>query len=169
MEFAISWLILGLRTANERRRYFVTTSSIAGRKPRISPVSTFIIGSHRPYRSNTTTLDLWWWSWLYIEVLLKRTWNHMERVKRYQINQKVHIAIGHVQANGGVLHITTYENDSELVYHEGTVWAVWTRKKLPTNQEMSLETDMITFNFLFPFRNTYLWYRIKPTPIKIAY
>ena len=52
----------------------------------------------------------------------------MERVKRYQINQKVHI--GHVQANGGVLHITTYENDSDLVYHEGTVWAVWIRNKV---------------------------------------
>ena len=30
-------LILGLRPSNERRRYFVTTSLIAGREPRISP------------------------------------------------------------------------------------------------------------------------------------
>ena len=30
-------MILGLRPANEKRRYFVTRLSLAGRKPRISP------------------------------------------------------------------------------------------------------------------------------------
>ena len=34
----ITGLILGLREANERRRYFVTTSLIGRRKPRISPL-----------------------------------------------------------------------------------------------------------------------------------
>ena len=33
----IAQLILGLRPANERRRYFVTTSLIGWRKPKISP------------------------------------------------------------------------------------------------------------------------------------
>ena len=58
-------LILGLRSANERRRYFVTASLLLGRKPRISPELETTWGS--PSLSHD-----WWWVWVLFLYMLTR-------------------------------------------------------------------------------------------------